>query len=158
MSADRRGVFDVLLGLVRWGLGGTSGDGRQFISWIHEQDFIRAIYWLIKRDDLEGPVNLSSPHPIANAEFMRMLRMAWGVRIGLPATRWMLEIGTFIMRTETELVLKSRRVIPARLLHSGFVFRFPSWADAAADLCRRWRELRPGKANQPLPNAVTPLP
>lgn len=143
MSPDRGGVFDVLLGLVRWGLGGTSGDGRQYVSWIHDQDFIRAVYWLIDHADLEGPINLASPNPVPNAEFMRTLRAAWGMRFGLPATRWMLEVGAFFMRTETELVLKSRRVVPGRLLQSGFVLQFPTWAEAASDLCRRWREQRP---------------
>ena len=144
MSPDRSGVFDTLLGLVRCGLGGTVGDGWQFMSWIHELDFVRSIYWLIDHDELSGPVNLAAPNPNPQAEFMRDLRRAWGARIGLPATRWMLEIGTFLMRSESELILKSRRVIPTRLLQSGFEFQFPSWPEAAADLCRRWRDLRRG--------------
>jgi uncharacterized protein (TIGR01777 family) len=142
MSPDPGGVFDVLLGLVRRGLGGTSGDGRQYVSWIHDRDFTRAVYWLIENPALEGPVNLASPNPVPNAPFMRALRAAWGVGLGLPAARWMLEVGAFFLRTETELVLKSRRVVPGRLLQSGFVFGFPTWAEAAADLCRRWRQLR----------------
>jgi uncharacterized protein (TIGR01777 family) len=141
MSPDHGGVFDVLLGLVRWGLGGTSGDGRQYVSWIHDRDFIRAVYWLIDHVELEGPVNVASPNPVPNAEFMRTLRAAWGIGFGLPAAKWMLEIGAFFMRTETELILKSRRVVPGRLLQTGFVFQFPTWAEAASDLCRRWREL-----------------
>lgn len=140
MSPERGGVFDVLLGLVRKGLGGTSGDGRQYVSWIHDEDFVRAVSWLIEHDDMDGPVNLASPHPLANREFMRALRRAWGAPFGLPATRWMLEVGAVFLRTETELVLKSRRVVPGRLLASGFSFRFPDWPSAAADLCRRWRE------------------
>jgi uncharacterized protein (TIGR01777 family) len=144
MSPDREGIFDTLLGLVRRGLGGTSGDGRQFVSWIHDRDFIRAVYWLIEHDELSGPVNLSSPNPLPNAEFMRELRKAWGTPIGLPATRWMLEIGALLMRTETELILKSRRVVPRRLVESGFTFEFATWREAAADLCRRWRENRAG--------------
>ncbi len=142
MSPDRGGIFDTLLGLVRRGLGGTSGDGRQFISWIHEQDFVRAVYWLIEREEFSGPVNLASPNPLPNAEFMRDLREAWDIRIGLPATEWMLAIGAFLMRTETELILKSRRVVPRRLAEAGFTFDFPTWPEAAADLCRRWREMR----------------
>jgi uncharacterized protein (TIGR01777 family) len=137
MSPAPGGVFDVLLGLVRWRLGGASGDGRQYVSWIHDRDFIRAIAWLIDHPELEGPINLASPNPVPNAEFMRTFRSAWGVRFGLPAARWMLEIGAFFLGTETELVLKSRRVVPGRLLQSGFVFQFPTWAEAAADLCRR---------------------
>lgn len=139
MSPDRGGIFDVLLGLVRRGLGGRNGDGNQYVSWMHDQDLIQAVYWLIGHD-LEGPVNLAAPNPVPNAEFMRTLRDAWGIRFGLPATRGMLALGTFLMRTETELILKSRRVVPGRLLESGFRFQFPTWAEAADDLCRRWRE------------------
>jgi uncharacterized protein (TIGR01777 family) len=145
MSPDRGGVFDVLLGLVRRGLGGASGDGRQYVSWVHDRDFIRSVYWLIDHD-LAGPVNVASPHPVPNTEFMRALRDAWGIGYGLPAARWMLEVGAFLMRTETELVLKSRRVIPGRLLESGFDFQYPTWAVAATELCRRWRERNSGGA------------
>ena len=148
MSPDRGGVFDVLLGLVRRGLGGGSGDGKQFVSWIHDRDFIDAVQWLIDRDDLSGPINVCSPCALPNADFMRELRRAWGARIGLPATKWMLEVGAVFLRTETELVLKSRRVVPTRLLQSGFKFTFPNWADAAADLCRRWREQRSRRTTQ----------
>lgn len=139
LSPDRGGVFDVLLALVRLGLGGRVGDGRQYVSWIHDADLIRAIYWLIAHENLEGVVNLCSPNPLPNAQFMRVLREAWGTRVGLPASKWMLEIATFFMRTETELVLKSRRVVPGRLLDDGFKFTFPNWNEAARDLCRRWR-------------------
>jgi uncharacterized protein (TIGR01777 family) len=142
MSPDRGSVFDVLLGLARWRLGGANGTGRQYVSWIHDQDFITAVYWLIDHDELDGPVNLASPNPVPNAEFMRCLRAACGIGFGLPATKWMLEIGAVLLRTETELILKSRRVVPGRLLQSGFVFRFPTWPEAAADLCRRWQERR----------------
>lgn len=140
MSPDRGGVFDTLLRLVRFGLGGSAGSGQQFISWIHDADFLSAIEFLIARDQFEGCVNLSSPNPVPNREFMKTLRGAWGTRIGLPATKWMLEIGSIFLRTETELVLKSRRVIPGRLLKAGFEFQFPDWAAAAQDLVARWRE------------------
>lgn len=142
MSPDRGGIFDVMLGLVRKGLGGTAGDGRQYISWIHDRDFIRAVYFLIENEDLSGAVNLSSPNPMPNKEFMRILRGVWGTRIGLPAAEWMLAVGAFLMRSETELILKSRRVVPARLLEAGFEFEFPEWKDAARDLCERWRNLQ----------------
>src|SRR5262245_30701711 len=138
MSPDKGGVFDVLLCLVRWGLGGRSGDGRQYVSWIHERDFIRSVYWLIDHD-LAGPVNIASPHPLPHAEFMQTLRQAWGTRFGLPSPRWLLEVGAFFIRTETELILKSRRVVPGRLLESGFSFEYPTWPDAARELCSRWR-------------------
>ncbi|HEY1495148.1 MAG TPA: TIGR01777 family oxidoreductase [Candidatus Solibacter sp.] len=137
-SPDRGGVFDVLLGLVRRGLGGTQGSGDQFVSWIHDADFVRAIDLLIAREEFEGVVNLASPNPLPNREFMRALREAWGTRIGLPAPAWMIEIGTWLMRTESELVLKSRRVVPGRLLDAGFDFRFPEWPAAARDLVSRW--------------------
>jgi uncharacterized protein (TIGR01777 family) len=91
LSPDAGGVFDTLLGLVRRGLGGRAGHGRQFMSWIHYQDFIAAIRWLIARDDIAGVVNVASPNPLPNAEFMRILREACSTRFGLPASRWMLE-------------------------------------------------------------------
>jgi uncharacterized protein len=144
MSPDRGGVFDVLLGLVRRGLGGKVGDGRQFISWLHHEDFLRALRWLIEYEELSGPVNLASPNPLPQADFMRALRKAWGMPVGLPATRWMLEIGTFFMRTESELILKSRRVVPGRLLDAGFEFRYPTWPEAARDLCLEWRQQHRG--------------
>ncbi len=140
MSPDREGIFDALLALVRRGLGGTSGDGRQYISWIHDADFVNAIYYLIEHEELSGAVNLAAPNPLPNRDFMRILREAWGAKIGLPATELMLEIGAFFLQTETELVLKSRRVVPARLLESGLEFEFPNWENAARDLCQRWRE------------------
>lgn len=139
MSPDRGGIFDVLLKLVRFGLGGKAGSGKQHVSWVHHEDFVRAVYWLIECDDLSGPINVASPNPLPQAEFMEAIRKAWGMPVGLPATAWMLEIGAFFMRTETELILKSRRVVPARLLESGFTFNFPTWPGAAADLCREWR-------------------
>jgi uncharacterized protein len=139
MSPDPGGVFDALLGLVRRGLGGTAGDGRQYVSWIHHDDFSAALRLLIEHDELDGVVNLAAPEPLPNAEFMRALRDAWGARVGLPATVWMLGIGAFFMRTETELILKSRRVVPARLLEAGFRFAHPSWPEAARALCEAYR-------------------
>ena len=134
MSPEKKAVFDVLLGLVRHGLGGRAGDGRQYVSWIHGDDFAAALDWIIRHDEIESPVNLAAPQPVTYADFMRELRRVAGVRFGLPASRWMLEIGAFFMRTETELILKSRRVVPGRLLQSGFVFKFPDWPSAARDL------------------------
>jgi len=136
-SPDRDGVFDVLSNLVRWGLGGRQGSGMQFVSWVHEVDFVRAVEFLIARDDIEGAVNISTPNPVRNEEFLRVLRKAWGMPVGLPAPKWLLEIGTFLLRTESELVLKSRRVVPGRLLDAGFAFQFPEWPAAAHDLVQR---------------------
>jgi len=128
MSPDRGGVFDTLLNLVRMGLGGTSGSGKQFVSWVHEVDFARAVDFLIARTDLEGSINITSPHPVPNRDFMAALRRAYGARIGLPATDWMLEVGALFLRTETEVILKSRRVVPRRLVEAGFGFQFPDWS------------------------------
>jgi uncharacterized protein len=141
MSPDRDGIFDTLLRLVRFGLGGASGSGKQFVSWIHDQDFLRSIQYLMDHDDLDGAINIASPNPLPNAEFMADLRKAWGTRIGLPASAWMLELGAVFLQTETELILKSRRVIPGRLLARGFQFDFPAWNVAARDLVERSRSL-----------------
>jgi uncharacterized protein (TIGR01777 family) len=139
LSPDRGGVFDVLLGLVRYGLGGRQGQGTQFVSWIHEADFVRAIDVLIAHEELSGVVNLASPNPLPNEDFMRALRDAWGIRFGLPNPEWLIKIGTLLMRTESELVLKSRRVVPDRLLAAGFRFLYPEWPSAARELVARWR-------------------
>lgn len=145
MSPDPGGVFAALLGLVRRGLGGTAGSGRQYVSWIHDDDFVRAVSWLIEHEDVSGPVNLAAPNPLPNAQFMRELRRAWGMPIGLPAPRFLLALGAIVLNTETELVLKSRRVVPGVLLERGFAFEFPTWPEAARDLCKRWRQ-RAGSA------------
>ncbi len=145
LSPDRNGVFDVFLGLVRHGLGGTILPGSQYVSWIHEADFIRAIEFLIERQDITGTVNLASPNPLPNCDFMHILRQAWGTRIGLPTARWMLEIGTFLLRTESELILKSRQVVPGRLLNAEFKFHYPFWPEASCELVTRWRAGREGK-------------
>ena len=144
MSPDRGGIFDTLLGLVRRGLGGRCGDGRQYVSWVHHEDFVRAINWLIEHEEIEGVINIASPNPLPNSNFMRAIRDAWGTRLGLPATGWMLGIGAMLLRTETELILKSRRVVPGLLLQHGFVFRHPTWPKAARHLCREWRS-RPAR-------------
>jgi uncharacterized protein len=135
MSPDRGGIFDTLRTLVNRGLGGTAGTGRQYISWIHERDFVNAIYWLIEHDDLSGPINVAAPNPLPNREFMKTLRKACGMAVGLPANKMMLEIGAVFLRTETELVLKSRRVVPKLLTNSGFRFEFLDWREAARHLC-----------------------
>jgi len=142
MSPDPGGIFDTLARLVRRGLGGKAGDGRQYVSWIHEKDFIESILWIVAQPQFAGPVNLAAPTPLPQAEFMAELRRALGVRIGLPATRWMLELGARFMKTETELILKSRRVVPARLLAKGFRFAYPTWPEAADELSARWRQAR----------------
>lgn len=127
-------VLPMLCRLARFGLGGRMGSGRQFVSWIHIRDFCRTVEWLINHEEIDGPVNVAAPNPLPNAEMMRLFREAVGMPIGLPAMEWMLEIGAVFLRTETELVLKSRRVVPGRLLAGGFAFLFPTMAEALADL------------------------
>ena len=139
LSPSPGSVFAVLSNLVRVGLGGTQGNGRQYVSWIHESDFARALEFLIGQEEIAGPVNLAAPDPLPNREFMRALREAWDVPNGLPAPAPLMAIGMFFLRTEPELVLKSRYVVPGRLLDAAFQFQFPTWPEAAADLVRQWR-------------------
>jgi uncharacterized protein len=140
MSPDPGGVFQVLSGLVRAGLGGTQGPGDQYVSWIHDLDYCRAIDFLLAEPTITGPVNFTAPEPLHNHDFMRDLRRAWRVPIGLPAATWMLEIGAVFLRTETELILKSRRAIPTLLERHGFTFDYPTWPEAAQNLVTRSRK------------------
>lgn len=123
--------------LARWGLGGAAGAGTQYMSWIHETDFTHAVEFLIARHDLDGRVNVSSPHPLPNAAFMRALRDAGGIPFGPTVPEWALRLGSILIGTEAELILKSRRVVPRRLLDAGFQFRFPTWPEAVRELL--WR-------------------
>ena len=138
MSPDRGGVFDYLSWMARLGLGGPIAGGRQYVSWIHDDDFVRAVALLI-REPIEGAVNLAAPNPLPQRDFMRELRKAWHNPVGLPATSWMAEIGAFALRSDTELLLKSRRVVPQRLTAAGFEFHFPNWREAAQNLAERRR-------------------
>jgi uncharacterized protein (TIGR01777 family) len=130
------GVFPVLRRLARLGLGGKLGSGRQFVSWIHVEDYCRAVEWIIANENLSGPVNLAAPNPLSNRDMMKRVREACGAPFGLPATEWMLEVGAFFLRTETELLIKSRYVVPGRLIASGFQFKFPELPVALADICK----------------------
>ena len=127
-------VYRVLRRLTRFGLGGRMGSGRQFVSWIHEADFCRAVEWVIAHPEIDGNVNLAAPHPLPNSEMMEIVRRVTGRNFGLPATEWMLEVGAFLLRTETELIIKSRRVVPRRLMENGFEFRFNNFEQAARNL------------------------
>ena len=132
----RNSVFPVLCRLARCGLGGHMGSGRQYVSWIHEADLCRAIDWIVQHDEIVGPVNLAAPNPVTNREMMTSVRDVCGVPFGLPAAEWMLEAGAFFLRTETELIIKSRRVVPGRLLATGFQFRHAQMREAMA-ACQR---------------------
>jgi hypothetical protein len=145
MTPDRGGVFDVLSRMARLGLGGPVAGGAQYVSWIHEQDFADAVQFIIGHDEMLGAVNLASPGPLPQRDFMRELRRAWGVPAGLPATAWMAALGALAIRTDTELLLKSRRVVPGLLPAAGFQFRYPSWPQAARDLVHRARATRRSK-------------
>jgi len=139
LSPTPGNVFAVLSNLVRMSLGGKAGNGRQFVPWIHEADYARAVEFLIEREDLAGPVNLCAPHPIQNREFMEALRDAWNMPNGFPAPSPAIWLGAWLMDSNPELVLSSCRAVPRRLLDAGFEFEFPDWPDAAEDLVRQWR-------------------
>jgi uncharacterized protein len=139
MTPDRGGVFDVLSRMARLGLGGPVAGGGQYVSWIHEDDFTAAVRFIIDTSALTGAVNLAAPGPERQRDLMRELRAAWGVPVGLPATRWMAALGALALRSDTELLLKSRRVVPARLTAAGFEFRYGTWPEAARDLVRQAR-------------------
>jgi uncharacterized protein (TIGR01777 family) len=142
MSTQSGSVFDVLSQLARVGLGGTNGRGDQRVSWMHADDYVRAIDLLLEDESLSGAVNLAAPQAPTNRDFMRVLRQAWGMPFGLPAPEFLIQIGTFLMRTEPELVLKSRWVLPERLQAAGFQFQFADWASAANNLVKQMREQR----------------
>jgi hypothetical protein len=132
-------AFAVLSNLVRLSLGGKQGNGRQFVCWIHESDYARAVEFLIEHEELQGPINMAAPNPLSNRDFMAALRWAWDVPNGLPAPALAIKLGAILMRTEPELVLQSCRAVPGRLLEAGFTFEFAEWAEAAEDLVRQWK-------------------
>lgn len=130
-------VFQVFERLVKLGLGGHQGDGGQMVSWIHEADFMAATEFVLTHENLHGPVNICAPNPLPNRDFMAALRHGFGMPLGLWAPRLAMEIGAFFMRTETELPLKSRFVIPGHLLNAGFRFQFTDWPAAVRDIVAR---------------------
>jgi uncharacterized protein (TIGR01777 family) len=127
-------VYDVLRKIAGRGLGGTMGSGNQRLSWIHMEDFLRAVDFAINDPFLDGTINVTAPDFPTNCEWMRIFREAVGMPLGLPATKWMLEIGAWLIGTETELVLKSRWAESVRLRDAGFRWRWSQAADAVADL------------------------
>lgn len=128
------GVFPRLLNLVKFGLGGKQGDGEQYVAWIHEQDVAKSTEWLIQHKELTGVVNCTAPEPVKNADLMRCIRNAYGIPFGLPSPAWLLELGARIIKTETELILKSRWVLPKRLTDSGYQFLFKRVDYAVKDI------------------------
>lgn len=130
-------VLKRLVNLAKCGLGGKQGDGKQYVTWIHEEDVANIIEWLLAHEDVSGVINCTAPGPLPNAEMMRLIRKACGVKIGLPAPKWLLELGAFIIGTETELLLKSRWVMPKILLDSGYVFKYPTFEKAVGNLMEK---------------------
>jgi uncharacterized protein (TIGR01777 family) len=124
------GVIVPYLNLVHYGLGGHQGNGKQMFSWIHLEDLYRIILFVQQHEELEGVINCAAPYPVKNKEQMRTFRKLRAQRFGLPMPRWLLKIGAAMIGTETELVLKSRWVLPERLLKSGFVFKYPTLEEA----------------------------
>ncbi|MDX6182111.1 TIGR01777 family oxidoreductase [Flavobacterium sp. Fl-77] len=130
------GAFVPLKTLAKLGFGGKQGKGNQFISWIHEDDFANAVEFILQKE-ITGRINIVSPQPIRNSEFMKQLRTAVGAPFGIPISTFLLEMGSFIIRTETELVLKSRNVIPRRLLENGFKFQFENIGNTFKNLLNK---------------------
>lgn len=128
------GPFIPLLNLVRMMMGGRQGDGRQYCSWLHEVDFVRAIEFIINTPFIQGTYNLTSPNPISNSAFMKVFRNSVNRRFGIPLSRLVLEFGALLIGTETELILKSRRVVPQKLLEAGFRFKFAHLDAAVKDI------------------------
>ncbi|MEC7882589.1 MAG: TIGR01777 family oxidoreductase [Verrucomicrobiota bacterium] len=137
-GTGKGGVYEAFRNIARLGLSGTQGSGNQFVSWLHMEDFLRMIDWCIGNESIKGPINMCAPKPLPNREFLKALRIACGAKLGLPSKSWMLEIGAFFMRTETELLLKSRKVIPGKLLESGFKFTYPDWPEAVQAIEAVW--------------------
>jgi uncharacterized protein (TIGR01777 family) len=131
------GVFPRLRRMVYGGLGGFQGNGKQMVSWIHEADFCGLLWFLIQHEKSKGIYNATAPEPVSNQVFMKALRQKLGMPFGLPAPAWMLEIGAWLIGTETELILKSRWVLPDRLSKEGYTFQFPDVHSAFADLSSR---------------------
>lgn len=141
ITLGRGSALTPLVMLARFGLGGPqlggrSGGGRQRFSWVHLDDVFRAMRFF-ETSELDGPVNISSPNPSTNREVMATLRRVLGMPLGIPLPRFALELGAFAIRTETELILKSRWVLPQRLLDAGFVFEFPDLEPALREILRR---------------------
>lgn len=128
------GAFSKLKTLTKVGLGGKQGRGNQKVSWIHIHDFCKAVEYGIDHHDLSGPVNVTAPNPLSNESFMKELRREMNIPFGLNASAWQLEIASAIVRTETELLLKSRNVYPDKLLKNGFEFTYPKLETALQDL------------------------
>lgn len=144
MSPDKGGAFDHFARAAKWGVLGKIGKGDQYVSWVHEEDFANAVWFLMEHTEISGPVNIAAPSPIPNAEFNAAIRNALGTRLGIPVSEALLVLGMKAMKSEPELVLKSRRVVPGRLTKAGFEFKYETWAAACAELMKRWKAQHTG--------------
>ncbi|WP_314324819.1 TIGR01777 family oxidoreductase [Paenarthrobacter ilicis] len=133
------GVMGPFRNLARLGLGGHMGPGTQKFSWIHVEDLFRTVLFIHASPELSGPVNAATPYPVDNRELMAMVRQSMRVPFGIPTPAWLLEAGAVLIRTQTELVLKSRWVEPRKLLDAGFAFQHPSSAGALNHLAKAKR-------------------
>lgn len=131
------GAFIPLLNLVKYGFGGKQGPGNQMFSWIHIEDFCDAVKYIIENNKIQGAVNVSAPTPVANNVLMKKIRTVFNKRIGIPLPTFLLKLGAVIIKTETELILKSRYVIPQKLIDSGFQFQFNEIEEAIIDIKRK---------------------
>ncbi|WP_425145521.1 epimerase [Deinococcus sp.] len=132
-GVGKGGVMQTTDAVVRLGGAGAMAGGGQYVSWIHELDFCRAVQFLIEHD-LSGPINVCAPQPLPNRDFLRAYRAAWGVPVGIPSTAGLIRLGALALHSEAELLLKSRWVTPQRLLEAGFAFEYPAWDGAIRQL------------------------
>lgn len=131
------GVITPYLNLCKFGLGGKHGNGRQMYTWVHIEDVAGMIEWLFEKKETEGVYNCAAPNAVTNTDFMKSLREISGHRFGLPAFSWMLEAGAFLIGTETELMLKSRWVYPARAINEGFEFKYKYLKEALTEIINK---------------------
>ena len=137
VTLGRGGVMVPYFNLLKAGLGGYQGNGEQMYSWVHEEDLCRIVEWCYEHNNMEGIYNCSAPKAVTNADFMRTLRRITGHKVGLRAFNWMLEAGAALIGTETELILKSRWVYPAKLLQSGFSFKYNEVEHALTEIIEK---------------------
>ena len=129
------GAFPVMRRFAKWGLGGSQGPGSQWMSWLHLDDWVGIVEWLLNNEKVSGPVNLAAPNPMTNAVFMREMRRRFApLGLGFPAPSFAVHFGAFFLRTAPELVLKSRKVVSSVLAEGGYSFKYPTIEQALDDL------------------------
>ena len=131
---SKGGILKPFVNLARFGLGGRIGSGEQYLSWIHEAEFVRLVGWTIENENIQGIVHASNPNPIRNKDFMKAIRQRLGIPLGIPNYEWSTKLGAWLIGTEAELVLSGRRVISTVLAENRFEFQYPEFGDALRDL------------------------